>query len=112
MTLLAVVVVAESLALFVLLALWHWRVRKVTNVLGLLLDFQADRDRMRCETCSHQRTAPVIFRRHPPMTDPTCGLASRGPEDDTPNDDDGEPIVVRCVTLGGGCWAWARRPDA
>jgi len=60
----------------------------------------------RCVTCAHCDNEPRTSRWHGILNGPFCAKAGRRISDDTPNDDDGEPIVVRCETLGNGCLAW------
>jgi hypothetical protein len=63
----------------------------------------------RCETCQHREDGPRVSFRNVVYEGPFCQKAGRTEDEDTPNDDDGNPIVVRCTTLGNGCRAWARR---
>jgi hypothetical protein len=62
-----------------------------------------------CDTCQYRDDEPRMSRWDGPLNGPFCLKAGRRVTDDTPNDDDGNPIVVRCVTLGNGCRAWQER---
>jgi hypothetical protein len=59
-----------------------------------------------CPTCRFREDAPRVSFRGEVYEGPFCGKAGRTERDDTPNDDDGLPIVVRCATLGHRCGAW------
>jgi hypothetical protein len=58
-----------------------------------------------CATCLNRDDEPKQTRWRT-YVGPFCRLAGRDERDDTPNDDDGEPILVRCETLGNRCGAW------
>lgn len=80
-------------------------------VTALLDELEAAQSRT-CTSCRHYATDDRVSFRGVVYVGPFCTLAGRDARDDTPNDDDGNPIVVRCETLGWMCGAWEPAAEA
>lgn len=60
--------------------------------------------RMRCTTCAWRRDEPIVFRYHGVLDGPFCGKIYHNA--DCRTDNEGNPIVVRCESLGWMCGVW------